>query len=202
MKPRIILASGSPRRRELLWNLGLDFTVIPSEVDESDHSGLAPAALAEELARSKAAEVAKREHGLIIGADTIVIIDGDVLGKPRDRDEAIRMLSLLAGRTHTVITGLAVEDTESGRSVVAHEETKVTMRPLSLDQVSGYVRTGEPMDKAGAYAVQGVGSLLVERIQGDYFNVVGLPIARLGRILEGFGIDILGGQETPRAGRD
>ncbi len=202
MKPRIILASGSPRRRELLRNLGLDFTVIPSEVDEGDHFGLAPAALAEELARAKAMQVAKRERGLVIGADTIVIIDGGVLGKPRDHDEAVWMLSLLAGRTHTVITGLAVEDTETGCSVVEHEETQVTMRPLSADQVSGYVRTGEPMDKAGAYAVQGVGSLLVERIQGDYFNVVGLPVARLGRILEGFGIDILGGARDAGDGRD
>lgn len=199
---RIVLASGSPRRRELLRNLGLDFTVIPSDVDEGNHSGLAPAPLAEELARAKAEDVAERERGLIIGADTIVIIDGDVLGKPRDRGEALRMLSRLAGRTHTVITGLAVKDTESGRLVVAHEETEVTMRTLTPDEVRGYVATGEPMDKAGAYAVQGVGSLLVERIQGCYFNVVGLPVARLGRILEGFGINVLSGMKAAKSGRD
>ena len=191
---KIVLASGSPRRRELLQNLGLTFAVVPSDVDESDHRDLAPSELAELLAMAKAEDVAGREDGLVIGADTIVIIDGDVLGKPRDRQEAAAMLGRLAGRTHTVITGLAVKDTEGGRLVVTHESTQVTMRTLTPEEVNGYVATGEPMDKAGAYAVQGIGSLLVERIEGCYFNVVGLPVTRLGRVLESFGINVLSGR--------
>jgi septum formation protein len=176
----------------LLRHIGIDFDVVPSEVDEKDHAASTePVLMAEALARAKAEDVASREDGLVVGADTIVVIDGEVLGKPVDAAEAVRMLTKLAGRTHTVITGLAVKDSSGGHLRVTHETTQVTMRNLTPQEVVAYVASGEPMDKAGAYAVQGLGALLVERIEGCYFNVVGLPLARLGLMLEEFGVRFL-----------
>jgi len=188
---KIILASQSPRRRELLGRMGLsDFEIIPARGEETADPSLAPGELVEELSRRKAAEVsAARPEDLVIAADTVVAIDGRVLGKPRDRGEAAEMLSLLSGREHTVYSGLTLS--RAGRTVTEHEATAVRFRTLSQGDIARYIATGEPMDKAGAYGIQGYGSVLVEGIFGDYYNVMGLPVCRLARLLAGFGVDAL-----------
>ena len=188
----IILASASPRRRELLERVGItDFTVAAPNVDESVEPGLSPADMVETLSLRKARAAAQTlgPDGLIIAADTVVALDADVLGKPRDGDDAFAMLSALSGREHRVYTGVTV--LRGDRAVTEHEETAVTFRALSPDEIWGYIATGEPMDKAGAYGIQGIGALLVSGIRGDYSNVMGLPVFRLGRILSGFGLDLL-----------
>ncbi|BDG61511.1 Maf family protein [Caldinitratiruptor microaerophilus] len=189
---RLVLASASPRRVSLLEQVGLSFEVVPSGVPEDPGDGTRePADLARALALRKAEAVAAREpDALVLGADTIVVLDGAVLGKPRDEAEAVRMLERLQGRSHVVITGVALV-APGGRKRVEHEETTVWMRPLTRAQVEWYVRSGEPLDKAGAYAVQGLGALLVERIFGCYYNVVGLPLGRVARLLEEFGLTVL-----------
>jgi septum formation protein len=188
---KIVLASSSPRRRDLLSKVLVDFKVRPAEIDES-LTGDTPPAIARSLAFSKASLVARDEpDSLVIGADTIVVVDHVVLGKPSDEIDAERMLAMISGRVHMVVTGVAIIDTSSGHHMVEHEESLVHIRALSAEQVKAYVRTGEPMDKAGAYAVQGVGSVIVDRIEGDYFNVVGLPMARLAKMLESFDVHIL-----------
>ncbi len=188
---RIILASQSPRRRELLERMGLSqFEIIPAQGEERAAPGLAPARLVEELSRQKAAEIAQTHaDALIIAADTVVSVDDRVLGKPHSRQEAADMLALLSGREHVVYSGLTVW--YQGRSMTRHEATTVRFRPLSADDIAHYVATGEPMDKAGAYGIQGYGCTLVEGISGDYYNVVGLPVCLLARILSGFGVDPL-----------
>ena len=188
---RIILASQSPRRRELLERMGISqFDVIPAQGEEFSDPSLTPARLVEALSRQKAAEVAAvHPDALIIAADTVVAVDGTVLGKPRDREDAARMLELLSGREHTVYSGLTV--CWRGRRVTQHEATAVRFRPLSQADIANYVSTGEPMDKAGSYGIQGYGCTLVEGISGDYYNVVGLPVCRLGRILADLGVDPL-----------
>lgn len=175
---RLVLASASPRRSQLLAQLGLSFEVVPSTVDEVMTPGLAPAALAEGLARQKAAEVAQRrlDADLVLGADTIVVLGETVLGKPRDTADAARMLGMIAGVWHEVYTGYALLAPKEGREVTGQVRTEVRLRALSPDEVAAYVRTGEPMDKAGSYAIQGVGALLVAEIRGNYTNVVGLPV--------------------------
>ena len=192
----IILASASPRRRELLERVGVKgFTAAPPNVDESVDPGLSPAAMVEELSLRKA-RAAAENYGpdvLIIAADTVVALDGTVLGKPRDEDDAFSMLSALSGREHRVYTGVTV--LQGTRAVTEHEVTAVTFRELSPDEIRGYIATGEPLDKAGAYGIQGVGALLVSGIRGDYSNVMGLPVFRLGRILREFGLDLLRGQQ-------
>lgn len=191
-KPSIVLASKSPRRKELLEQIGLrEFKVSAPNVDETVEAGLSPAQMVEELSRRKADAAAKRAgpEDLIVAADTVVAVDGQVLGKPRDEGDAFRMLSLLSGREHRVCTGVTV--LQGGRAVTEHEETAVTFRALSDGEIWGYIATGEPMDKAGAYGIQGAGALLVSGIRGDYSNVVGLPVSRLGRMLKGFGLDLL-----------
>ena len=188
----VILASQSPRRRELLGRMGIDdFLVRPAQGEEVFEPGLSPAELVEHLSRQKAAEVAAgaSPEDLVIAADTVVSIDGRVLGKPHSQEEAFSMLSTLSGREHTVYTGVTV--CQGGVSITEHEATDVRFRPLTPEEIQSYIATGEPMDKAGAYGIQEYGSLLVEGIQGDYFNVVGLPICRLGRILARFGVDPL-----------
>lgn len=188
----IILASNSPRRRELLGQMGIErFHIISPDVDETVAAGLSPARIVEELSLRKAGAAAKRAgpEDLIIAADTVVALDGAVLGKPRSGDEAFAMLSALSGREHHVYTGVTV--LRGGRAVTEHEETAVTFRPLEPGEIRGYIATGEPMDKAGAYGIQGLGALLVSGIRGDYSNVVGLPVSRLGRMLKGFGLDLL-----------
>ncbi len=191
MTERLILASTSPRRRALLEGLGVPFEAVGSDVDETLVDGT-PVQQARALALAKARTVADtRSSGLVIGADTIVVVGSAILGKPRNRREAARMLGLLAGRRHRVITGVAVVDAASGREVIGHEETAVWIRSLEADEIQRYVASGEPDDKAGAYAIQGLGSLLVERIEGCYFNVVGLPLVKLDRILGEYGVHLL-----------
>lgn len=190
---KIILASQSPRRRELLEQIGMtDFEVLPARGEEVIDPALSPGALVEELSRQKCAEVAAlRPDGLIIAADTVVSVDGQILGKPRSKEEAFSMLARLSGRSHRVYTGVTVW--KNGCTVTEHEVTAVKFRTLTSREISRYIETGEPMDKAGAYGIQGLGSLLVEGISGDYFNVMGLPVCRLGRMLseKRFGLELL-----------
>jgi septum formation protein len=174
----IVLASASPRRQELLRNAGIPFTVQPADINETPLAGESPRAYAERLAREKALAVwQSRSQDYVLGADTIVVVDGAILGKPRDRDDALRMLRLLSGRTHVVITGVCLVGPVSSNIQIAAETTFVTMCEVSDDEIRDYVATGEPMDKAGAYAIQGIASRWIPRIEGDYSNVVGLPVA-------------------------
>jgi septum formation protein len=193
---RIILASASPRRSDLLTQMGLKFEVIPSDQEEKVVDDLPPHRLVVELALKKVESVAKRVQGqaLIIGADTIVVKGDKVLGKPKDEDEAFRMLMELQGQVHEVITGLAVMEVPARKCVTAYEKTVVEMASLTRQEVEGYIRTGEPMDKAGAYGIQGLGGMLIKRIEGCYYNVVGLPIHRLWMILKEFGVEVFTGQ--------
>ena len=189
----IILASQSPRRRELLAQMGVpQFEVVPALGEEIASPGLSSAQLVEVLSRQKAEEVAVQAgpDDVVIAADTVVAVDGAVLGKPRDPADAARMLSLLSGRAHTVYTGVTVRRGTFSRT--AHEATQVRFRPLTQSEISAYIATGEPMDKAGAYGVQGKGALLVERLDGDFFNVMGLPVLRLSQMLLHFGVRLLG----------
>ena len=188
---KIILASQSPRRRELLERMGVvDFEVRPAQGEERADPGLTPAQLVEQLSVQKAREIAAQEpEGLIIAADTVVAVDGAVLGKPRSRQEAVEMLALLSGRSHTVYTGLTV--CRGGRELTCHEATQVVFCKLTPEQIEAYVDTLEPMDKAGGYGIQGRGCVLVEGIQGDYYNVVGLPVCRLAGMLRTFGVEPL-----------
>lgn len=184
---RVILASASPRRRQLLDLIGIAHEVRPANIDETLRPREAPRRHAERLAREKASAVAKRDPDLItIGADTIVVVNGKVLGKPRDVDDAARMLALLSGREHVVTTAVAVSRGKKLRSAV--EEVRVKFRGLRDDEIEAYIATGEPMDKAGAYGIQGYGATIVERIEGDYFAVMGLPIVRLIGLLRDVGV--------------
>ena len=187
----IILASQSPRRKELLERMGLSgFAIIPARGEERCPPGCTPAELVEELSRRKCAEIAaSHPDALVIAADTVVAIDGRILGKPHSREQAAEMLRLLSGREHRVYTGLTVFC--GGGTVTESEVTAVRFRPLSEMDISRYIATGEPMDKAGAYGVQGYGCVLVEGIFGDYYNVMGLPVCRLARLLARFGVDAL-----------
>ena len=187
----IILASNSPRRRELLAQIGIrDFQILSPDVDETVEPGLSPARMVETLSLRKAQAAAGRAGAddLILAADTVVALDGRVLGKPRDQEDAFAMLSALSGREHRVYTGVTV--LRGGQAATEHEETAVAFRALSPEEIRDYIATGEPMDKAGAYGIQGVGALLVQGIRGDYCNVVGLPLFRLGRMLSGFGVKL------------
>lgn len=184
-----ILASGSPRRKELLELMGLEFKVIVSQADEDSVSkDLKPALYVQELALLKASATAKEvllnKNAVIISADTIVTLDGQILGKPKDEDDAFNMLSKLSGHEHEVYTGYCVMRISDGKAVCGKVRTKVKFKDLSDDKIRGYINSGEPMDKAGAYGIQGLGSLLIEKIDGDYFNVVGLPISALADTLE------------------
>lgn len=188
----IILASASPRRRELLASIGLEFTIDPADIDEASIHRPSPEEEAVALSESKAVHVANRHtQGIVIGADTIVIIGDEVLGKPAHPDQAKAMLHKLSGRTHQVITGVTVVNAATGRKQSAYESTRVTFRSLTQAMIERYVATGEPMDKAGSYGIQGVGALLVSKIEGCYPNVVGLPLVTLTRLLEQFGVDVL-----------
>jgi len=181
----IVLASASPRRRQLLELLGLTFDVVPAEIDETWRNGEAPAVHVERLARGKAAAVS-RDGAAVIGADTEVFLDGRILGKPREAEEAKAMLRRLSGRAHDVFTGVAVG---YGRKVASGvERTRVKFRPLTDETIAAYVATGEPMDKAGAYGIQGYGAVLVERIDGDYFTVMGLGLGLLTELLRRVGL--------------
>lgn len=188
---RVILASASPRRQELLRLVISDFDVVPSAFDESQVAeNLAPADHVLYSSQMKARDVAERyPDSLVIAADTVVVIDGKILGKPADRSDAARMLRMLGGRTHEVYTGVTVRKGQTERS--GSECTCVTFRELADEMVSRYVSSGEPLDKAGAYAIQGRGTVLVSSIEGCYFNVVGLPLFRLSVLLEDFGVEVL-----------
>ena len=204
----LVLASASPRRQELLRHAGIPFTAQPADIDESPLDGESAKACAERLAREKALAVsAVREQDCVLGADTIVVVDELILGKPRDLDDAFRMLRMLSGRTHMVITGVCLVEPVASKQLpvgktqpiqreaserlatgnrqlsTVSETTLVTMCELSDDDIRGYVATGEPMDKAGAYAIQGIASRWIPRIEGDYSNVVGLPVALVWRML-------------------
>jgi septum formation protein len=180
--PSIILASQSPRRRQLLSMLGLNFDAAPADIDETYVAGEEPGAHAERLAREKALAVVSRyPQAIVVGSDTVVIVDGDVLGKPRDEDAAVEMLLRLQGRTHEVATGIAV--CSGGNIDSGVERVAVTFRRFDESTARAYVETGEPMDKAGSYGIQGYGATLVEHISGDFFAVMGFPIVRFTRLL-------------------
>ncbi len=188
MSADIILASQSPRRHELLTRMGIPcFQTVSPQVDETELTAAAPAELVEGLSRRKADAVADGvPDAVVIAADTVVVLDGVVMGKPANTDEAVTMLSSLAGRSHQVYTGVTVRRGELVRT--CHEVTEVTFRALTPGEIADYVKTGEPMDKAGAYGIQGYGSLLVTGIRGDYYNVMGLPVCRLAAMLGEFGV--------------
>ena len=189
----IVLASASPRRQELLQRIGItDFDIRVPETEESYPEGLSPRQIVEYISREKADAAAKLcdADEIVITADTMVFLDDQRLGKPADEADALRMLTALQGRHHTVCTGVTVR--KGDHVVTESEETEVVFRPASEKELLVYIHSGEPMDKAGAYGIQGKGSLLVEGIRGDFFNVMGLPLLRLSRILEQFGITCLG----------
>jgi septum formation protein len=196
---RVVLASQSPRRRELLTLVGIAHEVRPADIDETYLAGEEPGAHAERLAREKVAAVSRDvPDALVIGSDTIVVVDGDVLGKPRDEAHAFSILSRLSGRSHTVITAIAVEWRGAIRSAIV--EVGVTFHPLSPEEIKAYIATREPMDKAGAYGIQGYGATIVERVDGDYFAVMGLPLQLLVRVLRELGIRYAFGPLVVEAG--
>lgn len=181
---RIYLASASPRRAELLRQVGIPFTVLEPEVSETVAGTENPAAVVVELAQKKALDVSRRlESGVVIAADTVVVYRGRILGKPGDRDEARQMLRILSGNEHLVYSGLALHDAGSGRIETGLSKTRVWMRPLAGEAIERYVAGGEPLDKAGSYGIQGRGALFIEKIEGCYFNVVGLPLSLLYELL-------------------
>lgn len=183
----VVLASASPRRRELLNLIGIQHEVRPPSIDETMRPREAPRRHAERLAREKASAIALRDPDLItIGADTVVVVNRKVLGKPADAADAARMLGMLSGREHTVITAVAVSRGRKLRSAI--EEVSVRFRRLRDDEIEAYIATGEPMDKAGAYGIQGFGATIVERIEGDYFAVMGLPLVRLVGLMRDVGV--------------
>jgi len=196
---RVILASQSPRRRELLALVGISHEVRPADVDESVRPGELPVPYCERLARLKADTVAhSHRDAVVVGSDTIVVVDGDILGKPRDQTDATTMLARLSGRTHTVFTAVAVAHGGVTRSGV--EEVDVTFRAIDADTIAAYIATGEPMDKAGAYGIQGFGAAIVERVDGDYFAVMGLPIGRTLELMREMGLAYRFGPVTMSAG--
>lgn len=191
--PPIVLASSSPRRELLLSSLGLSCTVVPADVDESLLPGESPFVASERLARDKAAKTAAANGlpagALVVAADTLVVLDGKALGKPSSREEARAMLSSLSGRRHEVVTGVAL--VLGGRVASGRDVTEVDFAPIPPDEIARYVETGEPDDKAGAYGLQGIGALFVERIDGSPSNVVGMPIRLLGLLAKELGVDLL-----------
>ena len=190
----IILASGSPRRKELMELFGLPFTVRVSDADESTDPELPPYFIVEQLSLLKASAVASElkaegEEAVVIGADTVVVLNGAILGKPADKTDAKNMLKALSDNWHSVLTGVTVMNTKNAKSESFYVETKVHFIKLTEEQIDRYIASGEPMDKAGAYGIQGKGGLFVDKIDGDYFNVVGLPLCKLSAVLkEEFGI--------------
>ena len=185
LNERLVLASKSPRRAELLRAVGWEFEAVAANIDETRMESEDAVSYVKRLAQSKAETVARKTSaGLVLGADTVVLIDKEVLGQPRDDGDACRMLRLLSGRWHEVLTGLALVRLENPpRVLVNHETTRVRFCEMSVDEIDWYVSTGEPKDKAGAYAIQGKGGLFVEEIEGDYFNIVGLPVRLLYKLM-------------------
>lgn len=191
---QIILASQSPRRRDLLEMLGLDFVSIPANGDESFYPGEEPRKGAERIARQKAISVARElNDGLVIAADTVVCCEGEIMGKPRNREDAFEKLSKLSGKQHQVITAFCIIDVFEKAIEIASETTAVFFREISAEEILAYIATGEAVDKAGAYGIQGLASVFVEKIDGCYFNVVGLPLNSLYKALKRHGVDLLEG---------
>jgi septum formation protein len=192
MQKRLVLASGSPRRKELLAGIGLSFDVVVADVDETIAPGMNPVEAVQDLAYRKAKAVANTlSDGLVLGADTIVVHQGEILGKPSDEEVAKAMLASLSGDTHTVYTGIALIDVNGGRELRDVRATQVEMKQLSPEEIAAYVATGEPMDKAGAYGIQGLAAPFVTELRGDYYAVVGLPIALVVQRLAEFGWNTL-----------
>ncbi|WP_442604392.1 Maf family protein [Paenibacillus sp. KN14-4R] len=200
----LVLASSSPRRQELVRSLGFPYRIEVSDADEQVEASLSPAQIVESLSLRKVKVVYERlkQEGqagtvlfqgktILIGSDTIVVKDGVVLGKPADEQDAAHMLTMLQDTTHQVYTGIACVDLATGAEIVRHRTTDVHMKPLSPAQIERYIATGEPMDKAGSYAIQGIGATFVDSINGDYFNVVGLSVSLLSDMLSEFGVDVL-----------
>lgn len=188
----IILASASPRRKEILQKTGLKFKVYASDYEEDMDSHSDPHKLARHLSYMKAKKVAhKHKNALIIAADTFIVFKGKLLGKPHTGPEARGMLKAMNGRAHSVITGFTVMDTGTNRKISRSVETKVYFKKMTAKEIESYIRSGEPLDKAGGYAIQGLGAVLVKRIEGDYLNVVGLPLNALIECLKKFGVDVL-----------
>jgi septum formation protein len=189
---KIILASSSPRRADLLETIGVSFELAPSQIHERPHTDEAPADYIIRLARAKVIDVArKHEAGLVIGADTIVVLDGKILGKPQDDEDAERMLRQLSGRWHAVMTGVALLDVATRREVADYDKTLVRFAQLTDREVEWYIKTGEPMDKAGAYGIQARGAMFVDEIAGNYHNVVGLPIPLVYRLAKRLGYNFI-----------
>lgn len=191
----IILASTSPRRQELISSLRIPYVIQASHVDEDTPENWTPREIVEGLAFRKAEAVHRScindtERSIIVGSDTIVLLDNEVLGKPKNDQDAYRMLLSLQGRTHEVYTGIACIDVLTGRTLISHRITSVTMKSLSNRTIQAYVNSGEPSDKAGSYAIQGLGSTLIDRIEGCYFNVVGLSLSLLSDMLSELGMDV------------
>ena len=185
---KFIVASASPRRKEILGNAGYTFEVIPSDADESVDGEFSPCEAVKLLAFKKAQSVAEKyPQAVVFGCDTVVVSDGVILGKPKDKADAFSTLKRLSGKTHEVITGVCI--TENGRSESFYEVTRVTFYPLSDETIESYIDTNEAYDKAGSYGIQGFGSVFVEKIEGDYFSVVGLPISKTARLLAKFGVE-------------
>jgi septum formation protein len=195
--PKLILASASPRRKDLLKQIGLEFEAYPADIDENSLGYMDAGKYAEEMSRRKALMVAKDFYGatdeehLILGADTTVEIDGTILGKPEDYDDAVRMLESIQGKWHRVITGITLVNAKNRQVLTDSEITRVKIRSMTPEMIQAYLRTGESLDKAGAYGAQGYGSLIVERVEGCFFNVIGLPIYKLSRLLEQQGFKML-----------
>jgi septum formation protein len=188
----IVLASASSRRRELLEQIGLKFEVEPSNHIEETNSRLKPRKLAEAMSYEKAMVVAKkRKNAIIIAADTLGVLKGKIIGKPKTNAEAREMLVILSGKSHAVITGFTVLDTDENKVLTKSVETKVRVKKLTSEEIDAYVESGEPLDKAGAYAIQGLGATIIDSIEGDYSNVVGLPLSTLVKSLKEFGVHVL-----------
>lgn len=192
MVAKLVLAYSSPRREELLKRLGLNFTIVPSKINENNFNDIAPDLLVQKLASRKAEEVAGLvENTVIIAADTVVVNENEIIGKPDDKNDAGKMLEKLQGRQHTVFSGLAVLSTKTAKSLVDVDHTEVYLRQMSKQEIDDYINTGEPLDKAGSYGIQGLGGIFVEKIEGSYFTVMGLPIHKLAVMLKKFDVNII-----------
>lgn len=197
---KIILASSSPRRKELLELAGIPFSIHPSDITEKVDEDHEPFQIVEQLALQKAKDVAKYyNEEIVIGADTIVVFQGEILGKPVNEEDAFHTLKKLQGNPHLVYSGIALIDSKTGRSQTVHQVTKVFMFDLTDEEILSYIQTKEPMDKAGAYGIQGIGSIFIEKIEGDYFNVVGLPLSLLSRFLKSFDVDVMTDFVNPKS---
>jgi septum formation protein len=190
---KIILASKSPRRKALLEQIKLKFTVDVSDIDESKIPYSTPNNLAKNLSKAKASAVSKKyKDAIIIAADTLVVLGKEIIGKPRDKEDAIKMLRKLSGKTHTVITGFTIYDLQFEKKITKTVKSKVKFKKMTDEEIKSYVKTGEPMDKAGGYGIQDKSAIFIEKVEGDFFNVVGLPIFSLCKELYKFGINIVG----------